>query len=173
MDNLKKLIREVPDFPKPGINFYDITTLLKDPEGFEQTIDALTEMCRGIQVDTVIGVESRGFIFAAPLAYQLGAGFIPVRKPKKLPAEIVSVSYELEYGTDTLEMHKDAVGEGHRVLIVDDLLATGGTARAVVDLVEGAGGVVPALLFVVELDFLGGRAKFEGHEVKSLLHYSE
>ena len=137
MDNLKKLIREVPDFPKPGINFYDITTLLKDPEGFEQTIDALTEMCRGIQVDTVIGVESRGFIFAAPLAYQLGAGFIPVRKPKKLPAEIVSVSYELEYGTDTLEMHKDAVGEGHRVLIVDDLLATGGTAKAVVDLVEG------------------------------------
>jgi adenine phosphoribosyltransferase len=171
MDNLKKLIREVPDFPKPGINFYDITTLLKDPEGFEQTIDALTEMCRGVQVDTVIGVESRGFIFAAPLAYQLGAGFIPVRKPKKLPAEIVSVSYELEYGTDTLEMHKDAVGEGHRVLIVDDLLATGGTAKAVVDLVEGAGGVVPLLLFVVELDFLGGRSKFPGHEVKSLLHY--
>jgi adenine phosphoribosyltransferase len=173
MDNLKKLIREVPDFPKPGINFYDITTLLKDPEGFEQTIDALTELCRGVPVDTVIGVESRGFIFAAPLAYQLGAGFIPVRKPKKLPAEIVSVSYELEYGTDTLEMHKDAVGEGHRVLIVDDLLATGGTAKAVVDLVEGAGGVVPALIFVVELDFLNGRAKFPGHEVKSLIHYSE
>jgi adenine phosphoribosyltransferase len=173
MDHLKKLIREVPDFPKPGINFYDITTLLKDPEGFEQTIDALTEQCRGLQVDTVIGVESRGFIFAAPLAYQLGAGFIPVRKPKKLPAECVSVSYELEYGTDTLEMHKDAVGEGHSVLIVDDLLATGGTARAVVDLVEGAGGVVPALLFVVELDFLNGRSKFEGHDVRSLIHYSE
>ena len=172
MDNLKKLIREVPDFPKPGINFYDITTLLKDPRVLSRRSTRLTEMCRGIQVDTVIGVESRGFIFAAPLAYQLGAGFIPVRKPKKLPAEIVSVSYELEYGTDTLEMHKDAVGEGHRVLIVDDLLATGGTAKAVVDLVEGAGGIVPALLFVVELDFLNGRGKFDGHEVKSLIHYN-
>src|SRR4051812_13033387 len=173
MDNLRKLIREVPDFPKPGINFYDITTLLLDPDGLEQTIDALTEECRGKNIDTVIGVESRGLIFATPVAYQLGAGFIPVRKPKKLPAECVSVSYELEYGTDTLEMHKDAVGEGHSVLIVDDLLATGGTARAVVDLVEGAGGVVPALLFVVELDFLGGRSKFAGHEVKSLIHYSQ
>ena len=123
MDNLKKLIREVPDFPKPGINFYDITTLLKDPTGLEETIDALTESCRGMSIDTVIGVESRGFIFGAPLAYQLGVGFIPVRKPKKLPSDIVSVSYELEYGTDSLEMHKDAVGEGHNVLIVDDLLA--------------------------------------------------
>lgn len=173
MDNLKELIREVPDFPKPGINFYDITTLLKDPEGLEQTIDALTEQCRGMRIDTVIGIESRGFIFATPLAYQLGCGFIPVRKPKKLPAECVSVSYELEYGTDTLEMHKDAVGEGHRVLIVDDLLATGGTARAVVDLVEKVGGTVAGLLFVVELDFLGGRSKFDGYAVKSLIHYGE
>jgi len=173
MDNLKELIREVPDFPKPVINFYDITTLLKDPDGLEQTIDALTEQCRGIQIDTVIGVESRGFIFATPLAYQLGCGFIPVRKPKKLPAECVSVSYELEYGTDTLEMHADAVGEGHRVLIVDDLLATGGTARAVVDLVEKVGGTVAGLLFVVELDFLGGRSKFDGYDIKSLVHYSE
>ncbi len=171
MDNLRKLIREVPDFPKPGINFYDITTLLLDPEGLEQTIDALTEQCRGMSIDTVIGVESRGFIFAAPLAYQLGAGFIPVRKPKKLPAECVSVSYELEYGTDTLEMHKDAVGKGHRVLIVDDLLATGGTAKAVVDLVEGVGGTVAALLFVVELNFLKGREKFKGHDVRSLIQY--
>ena len=171
MENLRKLIREVPDFPKPGINFYDITTLLKDPEGLEQTIDALTEQCRGMEIDTIIGVESRGFIFATPLAYQLGAGFIPVRKPKKLPAECVSVSYDLEYGQDTLEMHKDAVGEGHRVLIVDDLLATGGTAKAVVDLVESVGGKVAALLFVVELDFLGGRQKFDGYDVRSLIHY--
>jgi len=171
MENLKKLIREVPDFPKPGINFYDITTLLKDPEGLESTIDALTEQCRGMEIDTIIGVESRGFIFATPLAYQLGAGFIPVRKPKKLPAECVSVSYDLEYGQDTLEMHKDAVGEGHKVLIVDDLLATGGTAKAVVDLVESVGGVVAALLFVVELDFLGGRKKFDGYDVRSLIHY--
>lgn len=171
MENLKKMIREVPDFPKPGINFYDITTLLKDPEGLEQTVDALTEECRGRDIDTVIGIESRGFIFAAPLAYQLGTGFIPVRKPKKLPAECVTVDYELEYGTDTLEMHKDAVGEGHRVLVVDDLLATGGTARAVVDLVESVGGTVAALLFVVELDFLGGRSKFNGYDVRSLIHY--
>jgi len=171
MDNLKKLIREVPDFPKPGINFYDITTLLKDPEGLESTIDALTEQCRGLDIDTIIGVESRGFIFATPLAYQLGAGFIPVRKPKKLPAECVSISYDLEYGQDTLEMHKDAVGKGHKVLIVDDLLATGGTARAVVDLVESVGGTVAALLFVVELDFLGGRKKFDGYDVRSLVNY--
>ena len=171
MEHLRKLIREVPDFPKPGINFYDITTLLLDPQGLELTIDALTENCRGMDIDTVIGVESRGFIFATPVAYQLGAGFIPVRKPKKLPAEKVSVSYELEYGQDTLEMHKDAVGEGHRVLIVDDLLATGGTARAVVDLVESVGGTVAGLSFVVELDFLNGRSKFDGYDVRSLIRY--
>ena len=171
METLKKMIREVPDFPKPGINFYDITTLLLNPEGLEMTIDALVENCRGVNIDTVIGVESRGFIFATPVAYQLGAGFIPVRKPKKLPAECVSVSYELEYGTDTLEMHKDAVGEGHNVLIVDDLLATGGTAKAVVDLVESVGGTVAGLLFVVELNFLKGREKFNGYDVKSLIQY--
>ena len=172
MENLKKLIREVPDFPKPGINFYDITTLLKDPSGLEETLDAMTEQCRGMGgIDTVIGIESRGFIFAVPLAYQLGAGFVPVRKPKKLPGAKVSVSYDLEYGQDTLEMHKDAVGEGHRVLIVDDLLATGGTARAVVDLVEGVGGKVEGLLFAVELNFLGGRQKFNGYNVKSLISY--
>ena len=173
MEDLKKLIREVPDFPKKGINFYDITTLLLDPEGLEGTIDALTELCRGMQIDTIIGVESRGFIFGTPLAYQLGTGFIPVRKPKKLPAKTVAVSYDLEYGTDTLEMHKDAVGKGHRILIVDDLLATGGTAKAVVDLVEKAGGVVAGLLFVIELDFLKGRKKFDGYEVKSLIHYDK
>lgn len=171
MENLKKLIREVPDFPKAGINFYDITTLLKDAEGLKQTIDALAAEYEGEKIDTVIGVESRGFIFAAPLAYHLGAGFVPVRKPKKLPAEKVSVSYDLEYGQDTLEMHKDAVGEGHRVLIMDDLLATGGTAKAVVDLVEGLGGEIVGLLFVVELDFLKGREKFNGYDVRALINY--
>jgi adenine phosphoribosyltransferase len=171
MEHLRQLIREVPDFPKPGINFYDITTLLLDPTGLKQTVDALRENTPTGRIDTVIGVESRGFIFATPLAYQLGAGFIPVRKPKKLPAECVSVSYELEYGTDTLEMHKDAVGDGHNVLIVDDLLATGGTAKAVVDLVESVGGNVAGLLFVVELDFLGGRNRFNGYDVRSLIRY--
>ena len=171
MENLRQLIREVPDFPKPGINFYDITTLLLDPAGLKNTIDALRAEVDSEKIDTVIGVESRGFIFATPLAYQLGAGFIPVRKPKKLPAECVSISYDLEYGQDTLEMHKDAVGEGHNVLIVDDLLATGGTARAVVDLVESVGGNIAGLLFVVELDFLNGRSKFDGYNVQSLIHY--
>ena len=171
MESLRKLIREVPDFPKPGINFYDITTLILDPDGLRQTIDALVDRCDGDKIDTVIGVESRGFIFGTPVAYKLGAGFIPVRKPKKLPAEKVSVSYDLEYGQDTLEMHKDAVGGGDRVLIVDDLLATGGTARAVVDLVESVGGTVAGLLFVVELDFLNGRKKFDGYDVQSLINY--
>lgn len=171
MEHLRKLIREVPDFPKPGINFYDITTLLKEPEGLESAVDAMVEQCRGLDIDTVIGIESRGFIFATPIAYQIGAGFVPVRKPKKLPADTVSVSYDLEYGQDTLEMHKDAVGEGHKVLIVDDLLATGGTAKAVVDLVEGLGGIVVGLHFAVELNFLNGRAKFAGYDVKSLVQY--
>ena len=171
MENLKKLIRKVPDFPKPGINFYDITTLLRDPTGLEEAVDALTEQCRGMDIDTIVGIEARGFIFAAPLAYQLGTGFIPVRKPKRLPAECVSISYDLEYGQDTLEMHKDAIGEGLNVLIVDDLLATGGTARAVVDLIEGVGGKIAGLLFVVELDFLNGRQKFDGYDVRSLIHY--
>ncbi|MBE7515425.1 MAG: adenine phosphoribosyltransferase [Chloracidobacterium sp.] len=171
MNDLQQLIREVPDFPKPGINFYDITTLLLDPRGLHMAIDALADAAGGKQADTVIGVESRGFIFGAPVAYKLGAGFVPVRKPKKLPAEKVSISYELEYGSDTLEMHKDAVGEGHRVLIVDDLLATGGTARAVVDLVESVGGVVAGLLFVCELNFLNGREKFNGYDITSLVRY--
>ena len=171
MNHLKNLIREVPDFPKAGINFYDITTLLKDADGLKQTIDALAANYEGEKIDTVIGVESRGFIFAAPLAYHLNAGFVPVRKPKKLPAEKVSVSYDLEYGQDTLEMHKDAVGEGHKVLIVDDLIATGVTAKAVVDLVESLGGEIVGLLFVVELDFLNGREKFNGYDVRSLIRY--
>ena len=171
MDALKRLIREVPDFPKPGINIYDITTLLKDPNGLKLTIDALTDEYSSQKINTVIGVESRGFIFGAPLAYQLGAGFVPVRKPRKLPAETVSVSYDLEYGSDTLEIHKDAVGEGHKVLIVDDLLATGGTAKAVVDLVEKLGGNIVGLSFIVELTFLKGRDKFAGYDVRSLISY--
>ena len=171
MDQLKALIREVPDFPKPGINFYDITTLLKHPDGLRQTVDALAKEYDGEKVDTVIGVEARGFIFAPALAYHLGAGFVPVRKPKKLPAECASISYDLEYGQDTLEIHRDAVGSGHRVIIADDLLATGGTAKAVCDLVEGLGGTVVGLVFVVELEFLPGRQKLEGYDVRSLIKY--
>jgi len=171
MDNLKQLIREVPDFPKPGILFYDITTLLKNAEGLRVVIDQLKDQYRDTRVDTVIGIEARGFIFAPALAYALGAGFIPVRKQKKLPAECVSVTYDLEYGTDTLQMHRDAVGNGHRVLIIDDLLATGGTASAVARMVEQMGGIVAGLGFVIELDFLEGRKKLEGREIFSLLHY--
>ncbi len=171
MDNLKQLIREVPDFPKPGILFYDITTLLKNAEGLRVVIDQMKDHYRDTRVDTVIGIEARGFIFAPALAYALGAGFIPVRKPKKLPAECVSVTYDLEYGTDTLQMHRDAVGNGHRVLIIDDLLATGGTASAVARMVEQMGGIVAGLGFVIELDFLEGRKKLEGREIFSLLHY--
>jgi adenine phosphoribosyltransferase len=173
MADLKKLIREVPDFPKPGILFYDITTLLRAPAGLRAVIDGLQEHYRETKVDVVMGIEARGFIFAPALAYALGAGFVPVRKPKKLPAETVRVTYDLEYGTDTIEMHKDAVTEGTRVLIVDDLLATGGTAAAAARMVEGAGGVVVGLGFVVELTFLNGRAKLPGREVFSLLQYDK
>jgi adenine phosphoribosyltransferase len=173
MADLKKLIREVPDFPKPGILFYDITTLLRAPAGLRAVIDGLQEHYRETKVDVVMGIEARGFIFAPALAYALGAGFVPVRKPKKLPAETVRVTYDLEYGTDTIEMHKDAVSEGTRVLIVDDLLATGGTAAAAARMVEGAGGVVVGLGFVVELTFLNGRAKLPGREVFSLLQYDK
>src|SRR3954471_3009831 len=137
MDHLKSLIREVPDFPKAGINFYDITTLLKRPEGLRTTVDALAAQYDGMTIAAVIGIEARGFIFAPALAYPLNAGFVPVRKPKKLPAERASISYDLEYGQDTLEIHRDAIGEGHKVIIADDLLATGGTAKAVCNLVEG------------------------------------
>ena len=171
MDELKRYIREVPDFPKPGINFYDITTLLKRPEGLRGTVDALAAGLDGMEVDTVIGIEARGFIFAPALAYHIGAGFVPARKPGKLPSECASVSYDLEYGQDALQIHRDAVGEGHRVLIADDLLATGGTARAVVNLVESLGGKVVGLTFVVELEFLPGRQKLEGYDVRSLIKY--
>jgi len=171
--DLKKLIREVLDFPKPGINFYDITTLLKDKAGLHTVIDALKTHYHGAHVDTVIGIEARGFIFAPTLAYALGAGFVPVRKPKKLPSERVSVSYQLEYGADSLEIHTDAIERGHRVLIVDDLLATGGTAAAVTKLVEKIGGQVAGMGFVVELTFLNGRSKLAGYDVFSLLQYDK
>lgn len=169
---LKQLIREVPDFPKPGILFYDITTLLKHPVGLKAVLEQMTARYQGRQIDTVIGIESRGFIFAPYIAAQLGAGFVPVRKPKKLPAEKESISYDLEYGTDTLEIHRDAIGNGHNVVIVDDLLATGGTAQAVTQLVERLGGTVTGLSFVVELEFLPGRAKLAGYDVFSLLKYA-
>jgi len=173
LDHLKKLIRTVPDFPKPGIMFYDITTLLKDPYGLRTTIDRLVELIDDPHIDTVIGIEARGFIFAPALAYRLKAGFVPVRKPKKLPAPTESISYALEYGTDTLEIHKDAIGDGNRVLIADDLLATGGTACAVASLVEKLGGTVAGLAFVVELTFLQGRQRMSNYKVSSLLEYDE
>ena len=173
MEDLKKLIREVPDFPKPGILFYDITTLLKDAGGLAQVIDALKARYREARDDVVLGVEARGFIFAPALAYGLGAGFVPVRKPGKLPAETVKASYQLEYGSDSLEIHKDAIAPGQRVLIVDDLLATGGTAAAVARMVEDMGGVVAGIGFVVELTFLDGRRKLAGHELFSLLQYDK
>ena len=173
MEDLKKLIREVPDFPKPGILFYDITTLLKDRCGFRAVIDGLRTHYQKAEVDTVLGIEARGFIFAPALAYALGAGFVPVRKANKLPAECVSVTYNLEYGTDSLQMHKDAIAEGHRVLIVDDLLATGGTAAAAARMVRNVGGSVAGIGFVVELTFLHGRQKLSDFDVFSLLQYGK
>ena len=173
MEALKRLIRGVPDFPKPGILFYDITTLLKDPAGLRGVIDGLKNHYKDADVDLVLGVEARGFIFAPALAYALGAGFVPVRKPKKLPAEVLRVSYDLEYGTDTLEMHKDAILDGQKVLIVDDLLATGGTAAAVARMVREAGGAVAGIGFVVELTFLNGRKKLDGSDVFSLIQYDK
>jgi len=172
-DHLKKLIREVPDFPKKGILFYDITTLLKDKTGLATLIDKLSEHYISQDVDLVLGMEARGFIFAPALAYRLNAGFVPVRKPGKLPAETVKHDYALEYGTNTLEVHKDAIRKGERVLIVDDLLATGGTAAATAKLVETLGGKVAGLGFVVELDFLKGREKLKNYDVMALLHYDK
>lgn len=171
MDNLKRLIREIPDFPKPGILFYDITTLLKDSGGLKGAIDGLREHYQGMGIDVVLGMEARGFIFAPALAYALGTGFVPVRKPKKLPAPCERVEFALEYGTDILEIHKDAIQPGQNVLIVDDVLATGGTAKATAELVEKVGGRVCGLGFVIELDFLHGRDKVGGYDVYSLLHY--
>jgi adenine phosphoribosyltransferase len=170
---LKTLIRTVPDFPKPGILFYDITTVLKDKAGFATLIDAFAQYYIGKEIDLVLGIEARGFIFGPALAYRLNAGFVPVRKPKKLPAPVARVNYDLEYGTDSLEIHMDAIEPGQRVVIVDDLLATGGTMEATVHLVRQLGGVVAGLGFAVELDFLKGRDKFPEYDVMSLLHYDE
>jgi adenine phosphoribosyltransferase len=170
-DDLRKLIREVPDFPKPGILFYDITTLLKDPEAFRQVIDRMVEQVRGMEIDVVVGMESRGFIFSAPIAYQLKAGFVPVRKLGKLPAETIEVEYALEYGTATLEIHRDAIQEGQRVLIVDDLLATGGTVMGTIELVQRLGGVVAGLCFMVELSALRGREQLSQYAIHALLTY--
>jgi len=172
-EHLKKLVREVPDFPKPGILFYDITTLLKDKAGFATLIDALSEHYINHNVDLVLGIEARGFIFGPALAYRLNAGFVPIRKPRKLPAETVKWTYDLEYGTDTLEIHMDAIKQGQRVVLVDDLLATGGTMEATVKLVNQLGGEIAGLGFALELDFLKGRERFAEYDVFSLLHYDD
>lgn len=171
MDILKEKIRSIPDFPKPGILFYDVTTLLRDPEGFRMAVDAMLEPYRGEPIDLIAGIESRGFILGAAMADRIGAGFVPVRKLGKLPAKTIRESYQLEYGTDSLEVHQDAIEPRQRVLIVDDLLATGGTAAAVTKLVKKLGGELVGLAFLVELSFLPGRQKLEGERIHSVLHY--
>ena len=171
MQELKAKIRHVPDFPKSGILFYDVTTLLRDPLGFQLTIDTIATPYLGRDIDLVVGVESRGFILGAAVADRLKAGFVPVRKLGKLPAATIRANYELEYGSDTLEMHRDAVQPGQRVLVVDDLLATGGTASATINLVKQAGGTVAGVSFLIELLALGGRAKLPGEHVTAVLQY--
>ena len=171
VDDLRALIREVPDFPKPGIRFYDITTLLKEPDAFREVIDRMVAQVGDTAVDVVVGMESRGFIFSAPMAYQLNAGLVPVRKLGKLPAETLTVEYALEYGSNTLEIHRDAIEPGQNVLIVDDLLATGGTVRGTIELVERLKGKVVGLGFLVELEFLKGRERLEGRRVTSVVQY--
>jgi adenine phosphoribosyltransferase len=171
MDHLKTRIRNVPDFPRAGILFYDITTLLQDPEGFRLAIDAVTLPFRDQQIELVVGIESRGFIFGAAVADRIGAGFAPVRKPGKLPSSTIRATYDLEYGSDSLEMHADAVRDGQRTIIIDDLLATGGTARATTDLVKKLGGQVVGLGFLIELTALNGRDKLTGESIHSVLKY--
>jgi adenine phosphoribosyltransferase len=171
MQHLKKLIREVPDWPKPGILFYDLTTLVADPAGLRDVVDSLADRYRGQKIDVVAGIEARGFILAPAVALRLGTGFVPIRKPKKLPWKTSRVTYELEYGTDTLEIHQDAVQPGQRVLLLDDLLATGGTAAAATALLRQLGGEVAAAAFIVELTFLKGRTKLAGLDVHALLQY--
>ena len=170
-ERLKKMIRNIPDFPKEGIQFKDITTLLKDNSALADAIDLLAERHAGKDIAKVIGIESRGFIFGAPLAYLIGAGFVPVRKKGKLPAETYSASYELEYGTDHLEIHKDAIESGETIIIIDDLLATGGTAAATVELLEGCGANIAGIDFLIELVFLGGREKLKGQDVFAAIKY--
>ena len=165
------LIRDVPDFPIKGILFKDITTLIRDGDAFQEAINWMVDQYADSNVDSVVAIEARGYIFGAPLAYQLGAGFVPIRKPGKLPARTVSESYELEYGTNSLEIHEDGIEPGQRVLVIDDLLATGGSARAAVNLVERLGGKIIGIAFLIELDFLHGREKLVGYDVQSLIHY--
>jgi adenine phosphoribosyltransferase len=167
--DLASKIRDVPDFPKEGILFKDITTLIKDPQAFKQAVDMLVEHYTGQKIDLVVAVEARGYIFGAPVAYQLGAGFVPVRKVGKLPAATVREEYELEYGTDAVEMHRDAIEPGQKVLIIDDLIATGGSAAATARLVETLGGEVVGIAFLIELEFLHGLDKLEGYEVFTLI----
>ena len=169
--DLASLIRDVPDFPIEGILFKDITTLTRNKEAFREAIDRMADQYADSNVDRIVAIEARGYIFGAPLAYKLGAGFVPIRKPGKLPAETISESYELEYGTNTLEMHRDGIEPGQRILVVDDLLATGGSARAAINLVERLGGTIVGVAFLVELDFLNGREKLEGYDMLSLIHY--
>jgi adenine phosphoribosyltransferase len=173
MDQLKAKIRSIPDFPKPGILFYDITTLLRDREGFRDVIEAMAEPFYGQGIDLVIGIESRGFILGGAVAEALGAGFVPVRKPGKLPARAVKECYALEYGTDALEIHKDAVHPGQKVVIVDDVIATGGTAKATASLVRRLGGTVHALAFLVELEFLKGRDRLAGETIHTVIRYAD
>ena len=173
MDDFKSLIRHVPDFPKKGILFYDITTLLKQKGALKEVTGRLVDLYQDRAIDLVVGVESRGFIFAPTVACELGAGFVPVRKPGKLPAEAIAETYDLEYGQDSLEVHRDAIREGQRVLLVDDLLATGGTAAATVRLIRRLGGQVMGAAFLVELEFLNGRDRLPDVEVRSLLQYQE
>ena len=172
-DGLKEYIREIPDYPKPGVLFYDITTLIKEKAGLAKVIDGISEHFINYKVDLVVGMEARGFIFGPAVAYRLNAGFIPIRKPRKLPGETVKHTYKLEYGEDTLEIHKDAIQKAQRVLVVDDLLATGGTAVAATELVKQLGGSVCGIGFVIELDFLSGREKLRDFDVFSLLHYDK
>jgi adenine phosphoribosyltransferase len=171
VETLKGAIRDVPDFPKPGIVFKDITTLLRDAVLFRRALDLLTVLCGDMGAQKVVAIESRGFILGGALALRLGAGFVPVRKPGKLPWKSLKASYELEYGKDTLEIHEDALARGERALIVDDVIATGGTAKAVADLVASCGAQPVGFAFMVELGFLNGRAKLAGHDVRSLIHY--
>jgi len=170
-ETLRAKIREVPDFPKPGILFYNITKLLKDAVAYHESIQLMLEPHKDEHIDIVVGMESRGFIFGAPMAYELGVGLVPVRKLGKLPAETLSVEYALEYGSNTLEIHRDAIEPGQRVLIVDDLLATGGTVQGTIELIERLKGEVVGLAFLVELDFLKGRERLQGRRVTSVIRY--
>lgn len=169
--NLESKIRNIQDFPKPGIGFKDITTLLKDGEAFKEAVDRIVENLKDKDIDYVVGPEARGFLLGAPVAYALGVGFVPIRKPGKLPAEVVSFEYDLEYGTDKIEMHKDSIEEGKKVAIIDDLLATGGTVEAATKLIESLGGEIASIQFLIELEFLNGRNKLKGYDVESIIKY--